>query len=366
MDLTEIPANFQWPGANERLTLGQVAMEPVKILRGFSDEEFEIFTYHWVHFYLKSKYVNVQIRTGAGDKGRDIVAWKDEASVSPRRWDLYQCKHYSEKLSPSMVSIELAKVCFYSFRNDYTIPDNYFLVSPLGVGPKLQDFIDVPEKLRKLVIEDWAEKIQSKLTAGKDIPLEGPLKEYVEGFDFSIVRSVEPLMLIEQHQQTPYHEIVFGTRLTKRPVPPAPPTSIQPGETKYVRKLFEVYSDELKLPVNSYNQLASNNRISKHFDYSRKSFHKAAALKEFARDINPNSAFDELTEVIHDGVQSTLFMTHNTPFEKVLNVCAQASNIEIDNNALKPNLLPGDKVGICHHLANEDRIYWIENEDNVE
>ncbi|MEN1550753.1 restriction endonuclease, partial [Pseudomonas aeruginosa] len=79
-------------------------------LAQFSAAEFERFTLEWASEYLAGQqYVNeVQQRGGAGDKGRDIVVWLDSSDAVPRRWHLYQCKHYDANLGLPKAGIEVA------------------------------------------------------------------------------------------------------------------------------------------------------------------------------------------------------------------------------------------------------------------
>ncbi|WP_139555660.1 restriction endonuclease, partial [Escherichia coli] len=95
---------------------------PLDRLAQFSAAEFERFTLEWASEYLAGQqYVNeVQQRGGAGDKGRDIVVWLDPSDAVPRRWHLYQCKHYDANLGLPKAGIEVAKVIYYTFIKDYT------------------------------------------------------------------------------------------------------------------------------------------------------------------------------------------------------------------------------------------------------
>jgi hypothetical protein len=71
-----IPRPTPWPDANRRLLLGQgVPVDPLVRLSTLTDVEFERFIWEWVDGYLAKRYVEVQARGGAGDKGRDILAW---------------------------------------------------------------------------------------------------------------------------------------------------------------------------------------------------------------------------------------------------------------------------------------------------
>ena len=98
-----LTAPTPWPNANARLLglgLG-LPMNPLDRLAHFSASEFERFTLEWASDYLSKVLPNVyevQQRGASGDKGRDVVVWFDPSSAKPRRWSLYQCKHYDSRL----------------------------------------------------------------------------------------------------------------------------------------------------------------------------------------------------------------------------------------------------------------------------
>ncbi|SMG26116.1 hypothetical protein SAMN02746000_01483 [Paracoccus sp. J56] len=126
----------------------------------------ERFTLEWASEYLAMKrpeIVEVQQRGGAGDKGRNVLAWHDPNTVPVRKWTLYQCKHYASAPGTSTAATEIGKVLFYSHRGDYTFPEEYHFVTYKGVTSPFQDLLDKPEDLRKFIIDNWDEHCQSKI-----------------------------------------------------------------------------------------------------------------------------------------------------------------------------------------------------------
>src|SRR5436853_447556 len=149
--MEELTPPSPWPGANRRLVLGGSFIEPAKRIATFSAAEFEIFSRQWAYEYLKTisgKYSQVEGAPGAGDKGRDIVAWIDPAGTPSRRWDSYQCKHYDHPLWPTNAWIELGKLCYYTQIGAYTVPVNYYFVALQGLGADLLDLVSNPDNLR--------------------------------------------------------------------------------------------------------------------------------------------------------------------------------------------------------------------------
>lgn len=350
-----------WPGGNRRLLLGAGApIQPLVRLGTFSDEEFEIFVLEWIHDYLSKKYYQVQRRGGAGDKGRDIVAWIDPPKINPRRWDNYQCKHYKDPLAPAEFWVELGKLCYNTYIGAYTIPEHYFILTHKGIGPKLSDLIDTPDTLREELIKNWDSHCRDKITATGPIKLEGGFKAYVEAFDFSIVEPIPPMDLIEQHSKTRYHALIFGTALKPRIKPLPPPSTIATSETHYVTQIYEAYADHLKAPVSDEAGFKHRSDLKDHFDKARVCFYTAESLKEFARDNLPDdSYFNDLCALFLEGLFFTLNDTHPDGYHRMRETSKTSLTIRIDASVLRDVLRPDDRVGICHHLANDDKIHWV-------
>jgi hypothetical protein len=356
-----LPLPTPWPDANRRLLLGRGApVDPLIRLSTFSDVEFERFIWEWVDGFLTKHYVEVQARGGAGDKGRDVLGWIDPSTVTPRRWDLYQCKRYDDKLTPGAFLVELGKLCYYSHRGDYTVPLNYYIVSPLGVGNGLQDLIDDPAAMKAKLIEKWNDWCRDDITKREKVLLEGSLAEWVNNFDFSIVHTVPPSTLIEQHRETKYHLAVFGSAFKPRSVIPLPPQNIAEAELIYVKRAFEAFADHLKSPVASESDFEGHDYLKSTFGHARECFYSAESLKEFSRDNLPNDKeYTNLCNQMLQGIRPTLNRNHNDGYEKLVDTTEKAVAVSITSNILTSEMEPSDRVGICHQLANDGIVRWV-------
>jgi hypothetical protein len=348
--------------SNEQVLLYGPPISAIDRIKLFSPTDFENFVLEWIDGYLTKEYYNVWRCGGAGDKGRDVVAYIDEpgSSIYPK-WNNYQCKHYDSPLSPSEFEVELGKLCYFTYTNEYTIPYRYYLIASSGIGPKLSLLLENPNKLRQDVIENWDTRCAKKIIKNNSISLEGEFARYVENFDFSIVKYVSELEVINQHRLTKWHALRFGGGLTRlRPPTPIPDTLIGSKETRYVQQLFEAYSDHLKKPVTSINDLRMEGKMSDHFNRQRQCFYSAEALKEFERDTLPdNSAFEGLKEEVYQGVVDVCEMKYDDGFACVVATTTEAQHIQIRSNVLTSHIKVQDCKGICHHLANEDRLKWV-------
>ena len=359
--LEPIPKPTPWPDANRRLLLGQGApVDPLVRLASFTPDQFERFIWEWVNGYVVNRYIEVQQRGGPGDKGRDVVAWLDDSSVPQRRWHLYQCKRYKDPLTPSEFMVELGKLCYYTFRGDFTVPELYYTVSPKGVGNALQDLIDDPPALRSRLIEKWDAWCRKDITASEEVLLTGDFLTHVQAFDFSIVKTFPPFTLIEQHKETKYHLAVFGASFKPRPPAISPPSDVAPAETVYVTRVLEAFSDHLQTPVSCSQDFCAHDHLSMCFNHARECFYSAESLKEFSRDNLPDdSEFLNLCKQILQGVTPTLNKLHKDGYEKLVDVSEKVVGLRITSNILVSEMEPSDSIGVCHQLANEGSIRWV-------
>lgn len=365
-EFEDVPEPSPWPDANARL-LGVGAglpVQPLDRLASFSASQFERFTLEWAHGYLKKKLTNVdqiQQRGGSGDKGRDIVVWLAPSSANPRPWHLYQCKHYATRLGTDDAALEIGKVLYNTFIKKYRAPDEYWFVTHKGVTGPLQDLLDAPDDLRKFVIDNWAQYCEAKITSTEKILLTDELRAHIGTFDFSIFRAKQPLEIIEEHKQTPYHLTVFGAPLINRPPPPAPPSEVAPNEQVYITQLFAVISEALGITVTQLTDFIANPQLSSLFDRSRIAFYSAEGLKELARDQMAEAQFfDSLLDDFYNGLYHTFSPAGQKGLDRLRETIKAAQQLQVGAHVLEPHTTPLDREGICHHLANSGKVEWCD------
>lgn len=363
--LSALPPPTPWPNANARL-LGVGAglpVQPLARLAQFSAAEFERFTLEWASDYLATRVevVEVQQRGGAGDKGRDVVVWLDPSGTEPRRWKLYQCKHYGDRLGPGVAAGEIAKVLYYTFKGDYTSPEEYCFVTHKGTTSTLQDLLDDPKKLRAFVTENWDKHCAGEITSKATVALTEEMNDHIDSFDFSIFKAKQPLELISEHAQTRYHLTVFGAPLIERPPPPEPPSSVAPSETGYITQLLEVIGEAMETTISApgdFLHLATYKGI---FERSRITFYCAEGLKELARDQMADQAFFEtLLGEFCEGLYYTYTATGQTGLDRLKDTVKAAQSLQLGGHVLAPHVQAKDREGMCHQLANEGILKWCD------
>ncbi|MEZ6033557.1 MAG: ABC-three component system protein [Planctomycetaceae bacterium] len=334
-----------------------MSQSPAKQIRNYSPDDWDEFILEWTTGFDPA-YVLTDRLDGAGDKGRDVVGYLGDPN-SGCEWDNYQCKHYREPLQPNQIWIELGKLCVYTFRGDYSVPRRYRFVSPLGVGTKLHDLLRNPVKLREELVSQWGAKCEKGISETEAFPLTGPLRAYVQAFNFSIVGYAPVKDILEQHRRTRYWFLRFGEEPPARPQYEKPPDLPDAVETKYVTALLKAYEDHLKTPIGSPEDINSLPRLKKHFDRTREWFYSAESLNRFSRDQVEPGTFERLKREILDGIVDVVESDHADALIRVKKTTEKAQLVSPSESKLVRYVTPADKQGICHHLVNDDQIEWV-------
>lgn len=347
------------PGGGNSVTADMVAsglpIPPIERIRIFSASQWEEFVLEWADSLI-NQYSLVELCGGAGDMGRDIIAFdKADASI----WDNYQCKHYQSGLTPSDIWVEIGKLVYYTHVGEYTYPRKYFFVAPQGAGTKLSNLLRQAKGLKDGLIQNWDKHCRKNITSTAIIDLDTALLAHLDKLDFSIFEAVPPLRIIDQHAQTRWYAARFGGGLPGRAKREEPPLAISPNEMTYVRGLLDAYSDHLKCIVQGVEELESNNDLKSHFNDARLEFYSAEALRVFSRDTLPLGAFEELQDELHGGVKDEVRGAHQDGYYRVLSVVKTAKLLPITAHALKERLSSYDRGGICHQLVNDGKFRWV-------
>lgn len=328
---------------------------PIERIRIFSARQWEEFVLEWADS-LRDTYGRVDRCGGAGDMGRDVVAFNTSDNTV---WDNYQCKHYKDPLTPGAVWVELGKLVYYTRSNEYTYPRRYFFVAPQGAGTTLSNLLRKPAKLKAQLIENWDKYCRTCVTSTEAVDLDDALRLYIDGLDFSIFDSIPPLRLIDQHAKTRWYATRFGGGLPARPAVEPPPATLAAHEVNYVRELLDAYGDHLKCSIGTVEDLASHGDVHGHFNDSRLEFYSAESLRVFSRDTLPPGAFEHLQDEIHSSIRDEFRGVHADGYRRVMAVVKTARLLPITDHALKERLSQLDRGGICHQLANDKKVKWI-------
>jgi hypothetical protein len=336
---------------------GNPPVVPHALIKVISPAQWEELVLEWAHHKV-GQYALVELCAGARDMGRDVIAYVG-AINGP--WDNFQCKHYKDKLTPSEMWIEFAKVCYYTSKGEYTVPRRYYFVAPHGAGMSFAALLKDPARLKAGLIANWDQHCKDKITT-TPVPLVGPFKAYVDAFDFSIFEAMSPLTLIDEHRRTPYYFYRFGGEFPIRPELAPVPDDQKAEEAKYVQALFDAYTEDHNQSGMVFGCTGdlTGTKFQTHFKMSREEFFSAEALRTFTRDKFPPGHFESLQKEVYHGVYSVVLDEHATAFRRVLKTTQEARRLPITGHVLTTCLTTLDRGGICHQLVNDDRLRWTQ------
>ena len=345
---------------------GGIPIPAVRLLQVMSSDEWEGFTEEWLSFHkANGTYQSIKRLSGPGDLGLDVVAFKaKEGFVKP--WDSYQCKHYNHALTPGDVYGEIGKIIYHSFMRTppfnqlCRVPQRHAFIAPFGVGITLGRLLKDPGRLKEEVHAKWESHCVPGIGAGIEAPLKGEFLAYFDAFDFAIFEDRTPVELVEEHTQTVFHATRFGGGLPPRGAPDAPPAEPAEAESLYLRKLLDAYSDHLGQRVAAREELPSHSGLEGHYNRQRILFYSAESLRNFARDRTPPLTFNSLQEDVYNGVIDICEAAHSDALERLRNAVSAAGQLDVSGNGLVGVTNVADKQGVCHQLANNDRLTWTE------
>ena len=346
MEFSDVPAPT---AAVLEVGVAQPRIAPAQQVLFYGDAEWENFIREWVTG-LTELYFQVQRVGGAGDQGVDVAAFKT-ADRHEGPWDCFQAKHYGRALRWSDLLPELIKVFRHASRGDYTMPDNYVLVSPRGVGASLNKLLNKPSALREKFISEAPAKLV-------DDPERAKVLAIASGESFTRFRAEELVDLIEVHRKTPYFASRFGEPLPGRSIDDTVPDSVQAVETRYVQHLVDAYeerwSDEFTPEI-----AMTDDRSRTHFQRQRIRFFQAESLRAYARDAVLPGTFERFQDVIFNGVIATVEQDHSDGYARLQAALSIAGQLTLSAHSLIAVAGQDDLKGVCHQLANEDRLKWV-------
>ncbi|MEN4046253.1 ABC-three component system protein [Sulfurimonas sp. NWX367] len=348
---------------NEVITAQQILqgayVSPTDRLKLISADDWEIFTEEWLDLKT-STYIKTERLAGAGDMGRDIVAYITDPRNNPQnyQWDCYQCKHYDHPLRPSDIWMEFGKIIYYTFKSKYPIPAKYYFIAPQGIGTSLNKLLQDPSNLKDELKKNWDKYCKTKITDTEEVLLGDELLNYFESFNFSIFDGIVPKVIISEYKNHEKYLVRFGGSLPPRPIVDIP-SKIE--DLRYIDQLVKSYNTNSTDEILNVGDISSASHQG-HFEDARKSFYKAEELRMLNRDSLPDGIFENLKENIYDGVSSKSREEFDDGYKKVLAIESEAGKIPIESNPLKDACQTIDKKGLCHHLVNDEKLTWVEDE----
>lgn len=356
-DLKNIRPNIPSSSASaEHVQNGVPIPKPARV-QIFSPDEWEEFVEEWAAS-LEGSYVKVRRFGGSGDLGIDIAGFCTNDGFMGA-WHNYQCKRYDHPLRPSDVWIEIGKIIYYSYVGEYVPPKKHYFVCSRGIGTSLEQLLNNSGDLKSKTAENWKKYCQKDITKTTEVILSGDLEYFFDNFDFNIFSSKSLVELIDGHSRTCHHAVRFGGGLPPRPIPSVPPEAPDHQESRYIRQILDAYSDHLGVTLTDAAALEPHKSLKRDYLRQRERFYHAESLRNFARDTVPEGTFETLQNEIYHGVVDICERNHANGFERMSATITQAVQVAVSSNPLASSTKTQDRQGICHQLANDDRLTWV-------
>lgn len=100
--------------------------------------------------------------------------------------------------------------------------------------------------------------------------------------------------------------------------------------------------------------------MSRHLQRQRKSFFRAESLRAYSAGAVPPGTFEKLQDDIHQGVIDVADGDHPDGYTRLCQVLAQVGSLDLSRHKLIAVTDIDDRKGVCHQLANDDRLTWVE------
>jgi hypothetical protein len=324
----------------------------VKLVRAYDAVEWEIFISEWQKGL--QGYHAVKRLGGSGDHGRDVIGLCGPEGCQGV-WDNYQCKHYEKALAVPRACEDAGKIIFHAFRKEFAPPGRCSFVAPKGPDTALRDMLLNPDKFRAEVIATWNGRVAGKVVQGEKHVFAGDLAAYVNAYNFSSFTYATLDEVLDNHRRTAYWAVRFWGQLPP-PKPGQTPDEVAPEETIYVGKLLEVYSETTGTDIVCVDDLSAHTEWSDDLQKQRVRFYDAEAFMATYRDQTEPGTIESFADQILDAIDPALAMArsaHNR-LSTALSVAGQSTPASVLAAQAKIRV----KQGVCHQLANADRVTW--------
>ncbi|MFB9738838.1 ABC-three component system protein [Streptomyces thermocoprophilus] len=338
-----------------RLSMPRMATPKQTVTFLYGPDQFEEFVKEWVPTQ-GAKYDLVERQGGAGDHGIDVAGFLTQAKLEGE-WHNYQCKQYKRDLSWTTAAQEMRKMFVAAAAGHFTVPSRYVFVA-LTFAASLKRLISKPSECRAKFLEDLS-TTKDKLVTKLDDDERRKVKELAEGTDFGMFSCVDLDQVLEEHMTTPHWLARFPhVPPAKGPIKLTPPERPRHDEARYVQRLVDVYRERFPDKINTLDQVEDVAEAKGHLLRQRVAFFAAESMRVFARDSTTPEYFDQIKEDIYTIVVEASERSHPNGWERHAAVMICAGAVEVTETILKPYVGPEVRKGVCHHLANDDRLVW--------
>lgn len=324
-----------------------------RLILSLKDDELELLCRNWAT--KRDGYIEVRRYGGGSDKGRDVVGFLS-SNRHEGDWDNYQCKQYRGNVPYGEGLLALAKVFFWAWKGEFSIPRKFIFVAPKGVARKLEHLLDNPSKFADALFAEWNNVCASKITKTEHVPLSADLKAFILQWDFKNVVLTTVDDLVNDPKIKPIVFNHFGGDPGGYPKSTVP-TTVSEIELPYVTELIEAYSEREGVVFSDHCEVVHHPDHGSDLKRQRKRFFEADAFQRFYRDNTSPELIENFREDIHDGIAEVAASPATDILTRIGTVMTQAATIH-PSGPLARYAKVAVKQGVCHHFVNDGELTW--------
>ncbi|OKJ70200.1 hypothetical protein AMK31_37100 [Streptomyces sp. TSRI0107] len=328
---------------------------PKQMVTFYDPDQFEEFVKEWVPA-LDAKYVLVERHGGSGDHGIDVAGYLSRERLEGP-WHNYQCKRYAAAVTWATAAQEMRKMFVAAAAGEFTVPTRYVFVAPI-ISRSLPRQFAKPIECRAKFLQELAttkDKLVTRLTDDQ----RSAVRDLAAATDFAMFECVDLDEMLELHKTTPHWADRFPfAPFDQGPMEMVPPPQYSADETRYVERLVDVYRERYPGTIDSLEHVPSVQEADEHLKRQRVAFYAAEALRVFARDATKPAYFERVKQDVYDIVVEVAARSYPDGWERHGAVMEAAGTVQLTPTALVPFVEPKARKGVCHHLANEERLTW--------
>lgn len=331
-----------------------MSLDESRIILKLRDDELEELIKKWVADNL-SEYIDFDRNSGAGDRGLDAVGFlSDQRYEGP--WDNFQCKQLSKNLGEPEFFAEIGKLFYYASLGEFTTPNRYIFVAPMGVARGVRKWIGMPSTIKAELLSNWSSRCATKIVANVDLPMTEELEKCINAFNFSNIEAWNANKLIEQPnlRKNLYAHVDIDPGMAPEGVVPS---SVGETEKAYISQLVIIYGDNSGTQFNGELDVLAHPEYGPELQDQRRRYHDADAFHRHFRDNVPDKFLSQFDQDIYDGIIEDY--RENTGYKRLNAVMKSAGKLQVSGIFEKHKRAPiSVKQGVCHHFVNKGRLKW--------
>lgn len=310
-------------------------------VQNYSPSDFEQFIFEYLLF-VKKEDLDIERIYKVGntsDKGVDVYLKKKNGDVY-----YYQCKHYKEALSLSIINQIIVKVLYYTVKKTISVPSKIVIVGLSGVSIDVFKKLEEQETFKKAITESLETILKNtKLRPSKEE--KNKLIEQIGAYNFDNIDFLSIPEITSEYFHSKYGKLRFDSESRFEP--------IKAPETEKEKLIFLEQISKLECSNEEVKKFLMEDSIS---DY-----YKALCLEYTDRFyFKSDENFNDFIKDIFDAEKYKLLQGCKT-IEEVIGILENSTHVNTNRSFLDRRLHiigSAERQGACHYLVENGKGVW--------